>query len=174
MKTLHQFLNDDSGAVTVDWVVLTAAIVGIAIAVIALISGGIKDASGDISDTVTKSAGHENSNIVLGLEGTGVVDGDGTEIFRSPEGRLSLGAGGEPMTTADFEGDIRNTYDYSDTSITNTSSDPETGFTTDTYTTTTTTVSEVYDSTVNDGAGEYVTVTSSVDTTTTETYPSEP
>lgn len=48
MRELYRFLSDDSGAVTVDWVVLTAAIVGIAIAVIGLISGGIQDASNGI------------------------------------------------------------------------------------------------------------------------------
>ncbi len=34
MKLTSNFMKDESGAVTVDWVVLTAAIVGIAIAVI--------------------------------------------------------------------------------------------------------------------------------------------
>mgnify|MGYP001076774898 CR=1 FL=1 len=45
MKQLVNFTKDESGAVTVDWVVLTAAIVGIAIAVITLISGGVESAS---------------------------------------------------------------------------------------------------------------------------------
>ncbi len=49
MKLFTKFANDESGAVTVDWVVLTAAIVGIAIAVITLISGGIEDASNGIN-----------------------------------------------------------------------------------------------------------------------------
>ena len=49
MTLFTKFANDESGAVTVDWVVLTAAIVGIAIAVISLISGGIKNAAGDIN-----------------------------------------------------------------------------------------------------------------------------
>lgn len=37
---LRTFKSDEDGAVTVDWVVLTAAIVGLAIAVIASISSG--------------------------------------------------------------------------------------------------------------------------------------
>nr|WP_319247326.1 hypothetical protein [uncultured Celeribacter sp.] len=37
-KLNHTFNRDEDGAVTVDWVVLTAAIVGLAIAVIATIS----------------------------------------------------------------------------------------------------------------------------------------
>jgi Flp pilus assembly pilin Flp len=41
MKLAQRFLNDESGAVTVDWVVLTAAIVGLGIAVIAAIATSI-------------------------------------------------------------------------------------------------------------------------------------
>ena len=48
MTTLDNFKNNDSGAVAVDWVVLSSAIVGIAIAVIVLISGGVQDASNGI------------------------------------------------------------------------------------------------------------------------------
>lgn len=50
MKHIIDFKNNDWGAVTVDWVVLTAAIVGIAMAVILLISGGIETASEGIDD----------------------------------------------------------------------------------------------------------------------------
>ena len=50
MKLFTKFANDESGAVTVDWVVLTAAIVGIAIAVITLISGGIENAANGINN----------------------------------------------------------------------------------------------------------------------------
>ena len=49
MQLFRTFAKDESGAVTVDWVVLTAAIVGIALAVITLISGGIQDASNGIN-----------------------------------------------------------------------------------------------------------------------------
>jgi Flp pilus assembly pilin Flp len=49
MKQVVNFVKNESGAVTVDWVVLTAAIVGIAMAVIALISGGVEDASEGIN-----------------------------------------------------------------------------------------------------------------------------
>ena len=40
MKLFNAFLKDESGAVTVDWVVLTAAIVGLGIAVLTSVSGG--------------------------------------------------------------------------------------------------------------------------------------
>jgi Flp pilus assembly pilin Flp len=36
-KLFKQFQNDESGAVTVDWVVLTAAIIGVAFAVVAAV-----------------------------------------------------------------------------------------------------------------------------------------
>ena len=36
----NAFLKDESGAVTVDWVVLTAAIVGLGIAVLTTVEGG--------------------------------------------------------------------------------------------------------------------------------------
>ncbi|NOX40613.1 MAG: hypothetical protein GXP05_08905 [Alphaproteobacteria bacterium] len=45
---VKNFKNDESGAVTVDWVVLTAAIVGLGIAVLAVVSGGVKDLSNDV------------------------------------------------------------------------------------------------------------------------------
>jgi Flp pilus assembly pilin Flp len=57
MKLFTKFANDESGAVTVDWVVLTAAIVGIAIAVITLISQGIETAAiGINAELATASA----------------------------------------------------------------------------------------------------------------------
>jgi Flp pilus assembly pilin Flp len=40
-----RFASDQDGAVTVDWVVLTAAIVGLGIAVITVIAGGALDHS---------------------------------------------------------------------------------------------------------------------------------
>jgi Flp pilus assembly pilin Flp len=50
---LKNFRDDENGAVTVDWVVLTAAIVGLGIAVLTSVSGGVTDLSGDISDQLT-------------------------------------------------------------------------------------------------------------------------
>lgn len=57
MSIFHKFLADENAAVTVDWVVLTAAIVGITIAVLTLISTGINNASNAINDTVDTSGG---------------------------------------------------------------------------------------------------------------------
>jgi len=48
-KLAKTFKNDESGAVTVDWVVLTAAIVGLGIAVLTSVSGGTTS----LADTVS-------------------------------------------------------------------------------------------------------------------------
>lgn len=50
---MKKFAKDESGAVTVDWVVLTAAIVGIAIAVVAVIRGGVNATATEISNALT-------------------------------------------------------------------------------------------------------------------------
>ncbi len=59
MKTidiLKSFLRDDSGAVTVDWVVLTAAIVGLGIAVIAAVSSGVGGLGGAIGGALNSAS----------------------------------------------------------------------------------------------------------------------
>ena len=50
---IKTFLNSESGAVTVDWVVLTAAIVGLGLAVMAVVSAGVEDLSNDIDAQLT-------------------------------------------------------------------------------------------------------------------------
>ncbi|AZB56273.1 pilus assembly protein [Cereibacter sphaeroides] len=63
MKLLNifkTFRNDEDGAVTVDWVVLTAAIVGLGIVVVATVSGGLRNAAttltNDLGTTMTTAA----------------------------------------------------------------------------------------------------------------------
>lgn len=46
---LYSFLSAEDGAVTIDWVVLTAAVVGMGFAVIAMIAGGALDHSGGLT-----------------------------------------------------------------------------------------------------------------------------
>ncbi|KPQ07658.1 MAG: hypothetical protein HLUCCA12_04480 [Rhodobacteraceae bacterium HLUCCA12] len=46
------FRDDESGAVTVDWVVLTAAIVGLGIAVIASVRGGVTELGDSIETSL--------------------------------------------------------------------------------------------------------------------------
>jgi Flp pilus assembly pilin Flp len=50
---IKNFAADESGAVTVDWVVLTAAIVGLGIAVIASVRTGTTDLATDIQTSLT-------------------------------------------------------------------------------------------------------------------------
>ena len=61
MNFLKNFKNDESGAVTVDWVVLTAAIVGLGMVVMKIVGGGIEGLGNDIvSDLSTRNSGYEN------------------------------------------------------------------------------------------------------------------
>lgn len=55
MKLFTNFFADEDGAVTVDWVVLTAAIVGLGIAVLSTVAGGSGDLAGDIGDYLSSS-----------------------------------------------------------------------------------------------------------------------
>ncbi|MBL4806715.1 MAG: hypothetical protein JKY31_05415 [Rhodobacteraceae bacterium] len=52
-KLLKRFTKDQDGAVTVDWVVLTAAIVGIAIAILAVIKGALDDSAAEIAASIS-------------------------------------------------------------------------------------------------------------------------
>ena len=52
---IKNFAADESGAVTVDWVVLTAAVVGLGIAVVASVRGGVTDVGNKISTSLTSA-----------------------------------------------------------------------------------------------------------------------
>lgn len=52
LNLIARFRKDESGAVTVDWVVLTAAIVGLGIAVVVAVAPGLQDLASEISDTL--------------------------------------------------------------------------------------------------------------------------
>jgi len=58
IKTFHA---EEDGAVTVDWVVLTAAIVGLGIAVVTTVSNGLDSAASsivtDLDTSMTSAAG---------------------------------------------------------------------------------------------------------------------
>ena len=56
LNAINTFKNDESGAVTVDWVVLTAALVGLGLAVMGVVSGGIEDLSTDISSALENTS----------------------------------------------------------------------------------------------------------------------
>ena len=50
------FLANESGAVTVDWVVLTAAIVGLGLAVITSVRSGVSSLGTSISNSLTSAS----------------------------------------------------------------------------------------------------------------------
>ena len=52
MNFFKTFTRDEDGAVTVDWVVLTAAVVGLGIAAIATVRGGVDSLAGDIDTSL--------------------------------------------------------------------------------------------------------------------------
>jgi Flp pilus assembly pilin Flp len=62
-KLAKNFKNDESGAVTVDWVVLTAALVGLGLAVITVVAGGLNTAANAIN---TDLAGANSVNLSTG------------------------------------------------------------------------------------------------------------
>lgn len=55
MTKFSAFLKDESGAVTVDWVVLTAAIVGLGLVVFTYIQPAISTLADDIGKEVDKA-----------------------------------------------------------------------------------------------------------------------
>ena len=55
IKFIKKFSRDENGAVTVDWVVLTAAIVGIGLIVLQIIRGGVYNAASDIYSELTQA-----------------------------------------------------------------------------------------------------------------------
>ena len=56
MTFIKNFHNDEDGAVTVDWVVLTAAVVGLGIAAVASVQGGLKGAGDNIAAKLKTTA----------------------------------------------------------------------------------------------------------------------
>lgn len=52
MNKFSAFLNDETGAVTVDWVVLTAAIVGLGLVVFTFIQPAISNLASDIGTEI--------------------------------------------------------------------------------------------------------------------------
>jgi hypothetical protein len=67
MTKFSAFLNDETGAVTVDWVVLTAAVVGLGLVVFTFIQPAISGLAGDIATEI------ENAGDALGGDGGGTT-----------------------------------------------------------------------------------------------------
>ncbi|MEZ5751473.1 MAG: hypothetical protein R3D60_05695 [Paracoccaceae bacterium] len=53
---IKNFIANESGAVTVDWVVLTAAIVGLGLAVITTVRAGVNSLGTDIRTSLTNAS----------------------------------------------------------------------------------------------------------------------
>ncbi|MGP3698784.1 Flp family type IVb pilin [Rhodobacter sp. NSM] len=63
MKMLNifkNFRNDEDGAVTVDWVVLTAAIVGLGLLVMGTVKGALETAASTISSNIEAASDPDN------------------------------------------------------------------------------------------------------------------
>lgn len=86
-----KFLRNEDGAITVDWVVLTAAIVGLGLAVLVTVSGGVGDISGDVSAELTDRE--------LGVGGDGSTGGGGSG------GATVCGQGGWCLSDNDGDGE---------------------------------------------------------------------
>ena len=56
MAVFSQFLRQDEGAVTVDWVVLTAAVVGLGVASVAAVRLGVQSLGGDIGEGLSSAS----------------------------------------------------------------------------------------------------------------------
>lgn len=50
---LLQFATDETGAITVDWVVLSAGLVGLGMASVMVVSGGVESLSGELADEMS-------------------------------------------------------------------------------------------------------------------------
>ncbi|MEL6646159.1 MAG: hypothetical protein AAFY35_15305 [Pseudomonadota bacterium] len=53
IKFIKNFRKDEDGAVTVDWVVLTAAVVGLGVAGVSTVQGGISSLATSIQEGVS-------------------------------------------------------------------------------------------------------------------------
>ena len=54
-QMMMTFAKSESGAVTVDWVVLTAALVGLGLAVMAVVSSGVENLGTDIRTSLANT-----------------------------------------------------------------------------------------------------------------------
>ena len=61
LNVLKSFANDEAGAVTVDWVVLTAAIVGLGIVVMTSVGGGITGLADATATKIGSQTGSYNN-----------------------------------------------------------------------------------------------------------------
>lgn len=73
---MKNFLSNEEGAVTVDWVVLTAALVGLGVATVASVRSGVQSLASEVTTSLSSA-----SVVSLGtLGGTGAVIPDGVPV----------------------------------------------------------------------------------------------
>lgn len=95
------FLSNDSGAVTVDWVVLTAALVGLGLATMSVVSSGVEDVSGDIDSQLGQDHIIRTSfNYIPSFASIGMMNGfaTGGACSQLPDGSTSCTPGYSEMT----------------------------------------------------------------------------
>ena len=87
---MNDFLHDETGAVTVDWVVLTAALVGLGLAVVTVVRTGVGTQSQAIddqleSDSIIRTAftGNEAGAFISACSAAGVSSCDDTADLQS-------------------------------------------------------------------------------------------
>ena len=61
---VKNFRNDEDGAVTVDWVVLTAAIVGLGIVVMNTVGSGLSTTASTLSSSVSTAVGSQTNTAI--------------------------------------------------------------------------------------------------------------
>ena len=85
---MRDMFENDSGAVTVDWVVLTAALVGLGLAAMSVVSGGVEDLANDTNDSLNRSIVETSLNfgqrVVTSMEDLNLMG-----YYANPEGRLA-------------------------------------------------------------------------------------
>tara|TARA_R110002074_G_scaffold366808_1_gene540787 strand:- start:63 stop:509 length:447 start_codon:yes stop_codon:yes gene_type:complete len=86
VSNFRQFLNSESGAITVDWVVLTAAVTGMALAATAVVETGIADLASDLeaqlrTQQVSDAFVQFDSSFFNDLYDLGMVTEANAEVF---------------------------------------------------------------------------------------------
>ena len=62
LQMVREYLKREDGAVTVDWVVLTASIVGLGLAVIVVVTDGAINQSGSVGNWLESLSVGDNAN----------------------------------------------------------------------------------------------------------------
>ena len=82
IKFMKKFAKEEDGAVTVDWVVLTAAVVGLGVAGVASVQGGINE----LSSTIETNLNNASTGNLGTLAGAGGGAEAGAEAEPAPGG----------------------------------------------------------------------------------------